>query len=143
MFAFMAHSENKEEEDKVTLLDMKHDPNTYSLKKLRTLANVMIESVIELTSERDIINVELESLNENRDKMDEKMLKVEDTMDVLESDKIELKKQLHLINDKAEKQKGKSNSLRIDLEEKLKTSETNLSLALERSNNLERDIVKL
>ena len=50
---------------------------------------------------------------------------------------------MHLINDKAEKQKGKSNSLRIDLEEKLKTSETNLSLALERSNNLERDIVKL
>ena len=50
MFAFMAHSENEDDEDKVTLLDMKHDLNTYSLKKLRTLANVMIDSVIELTS---------------------------------------------------------------------------------------------
>ena len=32
MFAFMDHSKNKNEEDKVTLLDMKHDLNTYSLK---------------------------------------------------------------------------------------------------------------
>ncbi|XP_015084274.1 uncharacterized protein LOC107027691 [Solanum pennellii] len=80
MFVFMAHSENEDDEDKVTLLDMKHDLNTYSLKKLRTLANVMIDSVIELTSERDIMNAELESLNENRDKMGEKMLKSEDQM---------------------------------------------------------------
>ena len=36
MFAFMAHTENEEEDDKVTLLDMKHDLNNYSLKKLRT-----------------------------------------------------------------------------------------------------------
>ena len=105
----MAHSENEDDEDKVTLLDMKHDLNTYSLKKLRTLANVMIDSVIELTSERDIMNVELESLNENRDKMGEKMLKIEYQMVFLESEKIELKKQLHLINEKDEKQKGKSN----------------------------------
>ena len=70
MFSFMAHSKNEDDEDKVTLLGMKHDLNTYSLKKLRTLANVMNDSVIELTTERDIMNVELESLNENRDKMD-------------------------------------------------------------------------
>ena len=31
MFAFMAYSENEEDEDKVTLIDMKHDLNTYSL----------------------------------------------------------------------------------------------------------------
>ncbi|XP_069151836.1 uncharacterized protein [Solanum lycopersicum] len=105
MFAFMAHSENEDDEDKVTLLDMKHDLNTYSLKKLRTLANVMIDSMVELTSERYIMNAELKSLNENRDKMGEKMLKIEDQMAVLEYEKIELKKQLHLINEKAEKQK--------------------------------------
>ena len=32
MFAFMAHTENEEEDDKVTLLDMKNDLNNYSLK---------------------------------------------------------------------------------------------------------------
>ena len=53
---------NEEDEDKVTLRDMKHDLNNYSLKKLRTLANVMIDSVFDLTSERDIMNAELDSL---------------------------------------------------------------------------------
>ena len=32
MFALMAHTENEEEDDKVPLLDMKHDVNNYSLK---------------------------------------------------------------------------------------------------------------
>nr|XP_010318127.1 uncharacterized protein LOC104646422 [Solanum lycopersicum] len=91
MFAFMAHSENEEEENKVTLLDIKHDLNIYSLKKLRTLANVMIDSVIELTSERTIMNAELDSLTENKVKLEEKMLKMEDKMASLESDKTELK----------------------------------------------------
>lgn len=50
---------------------------------------------------------------------------------------------MHLINEKAKKQKGKSNCLQVDLEEKLKTSKTNLGLALERRNYLEKDIVKL
>ena len=53
--------------------------------------------------------------------MNEQMLKVEDKIVSLESDKIELKNQLHLINEKAEKPKGKSNCLQVELEEKLKT----------------------
>ena len=57
----MTHSENEDDEDKVTLLGMKHDLNTYSLKKLRTLANVRIDSVIELTSERDIMMLSLKA----------------------------------------------------------------------------------
>ena len=60
----------------------------------------------------------------------------------LESDKKELKKQLHQINEEAEKQKEKSNGLQVELEEKLKTYETDLALALEKRNNLEREIVK-
>ena len=76
----------------------------------------MIDSVIELNSERDIMNAQLESLNENRDKMNEQMLKVEDKIVSLVSDKIELKNQLHLINEKAEKQKGKFSGLQVVLE---------------------------
>ena len=86
----MAHTENEEEDDKVTLLDMKNNLNYYSLKKLRTLANVMIDSVIELTSERDIMNAELDSLTENKVKLEEKMSKMEDKMASLESDNTEL-----------------------------------------------------
>ena len=62
MFTLMAHTGNEEEDNQVTLLDMKNDLDKYSLKKLRTLAKVMIGSVIELTSERDTMNAELDSL---------------------------------------------------------------------------------
>ena len=67
---------------------MKNDLNSYSLKKLRTLTKVMIDSVIELTSERDIMNAELDSLTENKVKLEEKMSK----MVSLESDNTDLKK---------------------------------------------------
>ena len=71
MFALMAHTENEEEDDQVTLLDMKNDLDNYSLKKLRTLAKVMIDSVIELTSERDTMNADLDSLTENKVQLEE------------------------------------------------------------------------
>ena len=73
MFALMAHTENEEEDNHVTLLDMKNDLDKYSFKKLRTLAKVMIDSVIELTSERDTMNAELDYLTENKVKLEEKM----------------------------------------------------------------------
>ena len=73
MFALMAHTENEEEDNHVTLLDMKNDLDKYSLKNLRTSAKVMIDSVIELTSERDTMNVELDSLTENKVKLEEKI----------------------------------------------------------------------
>ena len=94
MFALMAHTKNEEEDNQVTLLDMKNDLDKYSLKKLRTLAKVMIDSVIELTSERDTMNAELESLTENKVKLEEKMSR----MVSLESDNSELKNQLNQIN---------------------------------------------
>ncbi|XP_069150409.1 uncharacterized protein [Solanum lycopersicum] len=95
MFALMAHTENEEEDDQVTLLDMKNDLDKYSLKKLRTLAKVMIDSVIELTSERDNMNAELDSLTENKVKLEEKMSKIVS----LESDNFELKNQLNKITE--------------------------------------------
>ena len=73
---------------------MKNDVDKYSLKKLRTLAKVMIDSVIELTSERDTMNAELDSLTENKVKLEEKMSR----MVSLESDNSELKNQLNQIN---------------------------------------------
>ena len=50
---------------------MKNDLDKYSLKKLRTLAKVMIDFVIELTSERDTMNAELDSLTENKVTLEE------------------------------------------------------------------------
>ena len=87
MFALMAHTENEEEDNQVTLLDMKNDLDKYSLKKLRTLAKVTIYSVIELTSERDTMNAELEILTENKVQFEETMSR----MVSLESNNSDLK----------------------------------------------------
>ena len=61
----------------------------------------------------------------------------------LELKNSELKNQLCQITEEAEKLNGKSNSLQVEIQEKLKNSEKNLSLSLEKSNKLEQDIVKL
>ncbi|XP_069152712.1 uncharacterized protein [Solanum lycopersicum] len=137
--ALMAHTENEEEDNQVTLLDMKNDLDKYSHKKLRALEKVMLDSVIELTSERDTMNAELEILTENKVQFEETMSR----MVSLESNNSELKNQLYQITEEAEKLNGKSNSLQAEIQEKLKNSETNLSLSLEKSNKLEQDIVKL
>ena len=116
MFALMAHTENEEEDNQVTLLDMKIDLDKYSLKKLRTLAKVMLDSVIDLTSERDAMNAELEILTENKVQFEETMTR----MVSLEFKNSELKHQLCQFTEEAEKLNGKPNSLQAEIQEKLK-----------------------
>ncbi|XP_069148737.1 uncharacterized protein [Solanum lycopersicum] len=98
MFALMAHKENEEEDNQVTLFDMKIDLDKYSLKKLRTLAKVMLDSVIELTSERDTMIAELEILTENKGQFEDTMSR----MVSLELKNSELKNQLCQITEEAE-----------------------------------------
>ena len=66
---------------------------------MRTLAKIMIDSVIELTSKRDTMNAELDSLTENKVKLEEKMSR----MVSLESNNSELKNHLNQITEEAEK----------------------------------------
>ena len=47
------------------------------------------------------------------------------------------------ITEEAENLNGKPNSLQAEIQEKLKNSEKNLSLSLEKNNKLEQDVVKL
>ena len=140
MFSFMAQSDEEDGEDKVTLLDSKKNLNTYSLKILRRLPNFLIDFVIALTSERDSMKAEFESLSENTEQMGMEMSVIENQMVVLESEKLELKNRLDIMIDKLGKRKGESTSLQIKLEENQKTSETKIALALERNSNLERDL---
>ncbi|XP_069152835.1 uncharacterized protein [Solanum lycopersicum] len=139
MFALMAHKENEEEDNQVTLFDMKVDLDKYSLKKLRTLAKVMLDSVIELTFERDTMIAELEILTENKGQFEDTMSR----MVSLELKNSKLKNQLCQITEEAENLNGKPNSLQAEIQEKLKNSEKNLSLSLEKNNKLEQDVVKL
>lgn len=60
LFAFMAKSNN---EEKVTLFDLNKNVNTHSFWMLRNLENGLIDYVIELTTEKDSMNNNLDSLN--------------------------------------------------------------------------------
>lgn len=54
MFTFMAKSDNEEDQENVTLYDLKQNLNAYYVRKLRNLANVLIDSVIESTIEKKL-----------------------------------------------------------------------------------------
>ncbi|XP_027772674.1 uncharacterized protein LOC114077194 [Solanum pennellii] len=124
-------SEDPNEPNDVAMVAV-HEEEPFSMK-------FMIDSVIELTSERDIMNAELDSLTENKVKLEERISK----MMSLESDNTELKNQLNQIIEEAEKLNGMSNGLQVEIEEKLKNSEKNLGLSLEKSNRLENNIYSL
>ena len=53
LFAFMEKSDN---EEKLTLFDLKKNVNTYSFRRLRNLESVLIDYVIELTTKKDSMN---------------------------------------------------------------------------------------
>ena len=113
MFSFMDQSNEEDDEDKVSLLDSKQNLNTYSLKRLRRLPNVLIDFVIELSSERDSMKAEFECLIEDTKQMGMEMSVVENQMVVLESEKLELINQLDLMIEKSGKRKGEFTSLQI------------------------------
>lgn len=56
MFAFMEKSDDEEVEEEVTLSDFKQNLHVYSIKRLRSLAAVLIDSITKLTSKKDLMN---------------------------------------------------------------------------------------
>uniref|UniRef100_A0A0V0IPX0 Putative ovule protein n=1 Tax=Solanum chacoense TaxID=4108 RepID=A0A0V0IPX0_SOLCH len=126
LFAFMAKSDDEDNEDKVTLLDIKQNLNTYSVRRLRNLANVLIDSVIELTTEKDSMNISLDILSEEKTVTTAHMSFIEEQLTVLEAENLELKNQLSLMIEKSGKRKGEVTSLQTELEASLNTAETQL-----------------
>ena len=50
MFRFMEKYDDEEGEEKIIILDIKQNLNVGSIRRLRNLANILIESGIELTT---------------------------------------------------------------------------------------------
>lgn len=66
MFTFMAKSDDEEDDKKVSIFYLKQNLNAYSIRKLKNLVVVQIDSVIELTTEKDSMNNNLENFNEEK-----------------------------------------------------------------------------
>ena len=65
-FALMAKSDDEEDEEEVTLSDLKQNLHVYCVKKLRILAAVLIDSIIESTTETELMNNSLDILHEEK-----------------------------------------------------------------------------
>lgn len=62
--ASMLVIQDEDDEDEVTLLDIKKKLNILSVRRLRKPANILIDSIIELMIEKDSMNNSLDSLYE-------------------------------------------------------------------------------
>lgn len=86
MFSFMAKSDDENDEDGVTLLNIKKNLYTLSVRRLRKLANILIDFVKELTTEKDSMNSSLDSLSEEKVMMIVQMSVIEEQLVVLKSE---------------------------------------------------------
>lgn len=62
MFAFMQKQDNEE----VTLSDFKQNVNSFSIKKFRNLVVVLIDSIIDLITEKNLLNNSLEIFQDEK-----------------------------------------------------------------------------
>ena len=106
---------------------------------MRILAAVLIDSIIESTTETELLNNSLDILHEEKVALVDQMYVVEEKVIFIEAENLELKKRLKMLNEKSGK--GKEEASRMELEASLNTVETKLPMALERNNQLERDLV--
>ena len=86
LFSFMAKSDDENDEDGVTLLNIKKNLYTLSVRRLRKLANILIDFVKELTTEKDSMNSSLDSLSEEKVMMIVQMSVIEEQLVVLKSE---------------------------------------------------------
>ena len=134
IFVLMAKSDDEEDEEEVTLSDLKQNLHVYCVKKLRILAAVLIDSIIESTTETELMNNSLDIFHEEKVALIDKMSVVEENVIVLEVENVELKKRLKMLSEKSGKGKEEASKMQMELEASLNTAKTKLAMDLERNN---------
>jgi len=139
IFSLMAKSDDKEDQNEVTLLDLKDDLDSLSIKKVRKLAALLIDSVDELTSENLMISEKLSMCEDENSVLNAQMSKLSIRIGILD-------------NDSPEPSEGPGTSvggkrklsiLEEELEEKLKILESKLVASLETNSQLRKDLSKV
>ncbi|KAH0665359.1 hypothetical protein KY285_026565 [Solanum tuberosum] len=143
MFAFMEKSNDEEAEEEVTLFDHKQNLHAYSVRELRNLAAILIDYITELTTEKDVMNNSLDIFHEEKVALVDHRSVVEEQLTVLETENLELVEKLKMLSEKCGRGKGEAINLQIEQETSLNTDETKLALALERNDQIERDLVRV
>ncbi|KAH0751737.1 hypothetical protein KY285_004885 [Solanum tuberosum] len=133
-------SESGESEclDDASMLAVQDDTNIFD-----GMFALMSKSDDEDDEEKDSMNNGLDILGEEKTVTTAHMSFIEEQLTVLEVENLELKNQLSIMIEKSGKRKGEDTSLQTELEASLNTTETRLALALERNDQMEKDLVLL
>ena len=127
MFAFMAKSNNEHVNEKVTLSYFNTNVNVFSIRKLRKLVGVFINSISELTTEKDLFNNSLDIFQNEKIVIVTQIYDIEKQVLVLEAKNLELKEKIKRVTIIISKGKYEANILHINIENKFHTSEINMN----------------
>ncbi|XP_075078888.1 uncharacterized protein LOC142164630 [Nicotiana tabacum] len=167
IFALMAKSDDDEdkEEDEVSFLDVQRNLKTYSMKKLMSLANVLIDAYHSLINEKNSLIEEIYGIEQERDYMVVSIVDLEETIESLKKQKevliegnanieherddllvvaVNLKEIIRELTMKSRpenSQKGKevASEAHIKLESELNSVKSSMCAELEKNNNFRKN----
>ncbi|XP_015167052.1 uncharacterized protein [Solanum tuberosum] len=139
IFSLMEKSDDEEDLNEVTLFYLKDDLDTLSIKRLRKLVALLIDSVDKLTSGNYTMSDMLKLCEDENSALNSQISEMSVRIGILETDSLEPKEE----SGTSEGGKRKLNNFEVELEEKLKTSECKLVAALEKNSQLVKDLCKI
>ncbi|XP_070026435.1 uncharacterized protein [Nicotiana sylvestris] len=99
LFALMAQSDDGEEDenDEVNFRDVQRNLKSYSYKKLRSLANVLIDAYYSLDNDKEILSIELGEAEQFRDDLVVCVVDLNETITNLEKEKEVLNEKINSV----------------------------------------------
>ncbi|XP_070010888.1 uncharacterized protein [Nicotiana sylvestris] len=99
LFALMAQSDDDEEDenDEVNFRDVQRNLKSYSSKKLRSLANVLIDAYYSLINDKEILTIELGDAEQSRDDLVVCVVDQNETIANLQKEKEVLNKKINSV----------------------------------------------
>ncbi|KAK4729569.1 hypothetical protein R3W88_022557 [Solanum pinnatisectum] len=139
IFSLMAKSDDEDDQDEITLFDLKSDLDTLSIKRLRKLIVVLIDSVDELTNENVMLSEKLSLCEDEKTALISQMSEINVRLSILETENLQIEEEPCT----SEGGKRKLSSYELDLEESLKITESKLVASLERNSRLVKDLTQV
>ncbi|XP_070017594.1 uncharacterized protein [Nicotiana sylvestris] len=164
IFAFMAQSDDEDDDDEVNFLDVQRNLKSYSPKKLMSLENLLIDAYHSLVNDRDVLIVKLGEVEQSRDDLVIVAVDLRESIENLKKERNVLKKRIENVEQKRDDllvvvmdlketigkptmqsrdenyQKGKevASEVHNKLENELKKVQFSLCAELEKTNNFRK-----
>ncbi|XP_049410536.1 uncharacterized protein LOC125873707 [Solanum stenotomum] len=138
IFSLMAKSDDEENQDEVTLFDLKSDLDTLSIKRLRKLIVVLIDSVDKITIHNLMLREKLSLCEDEKAYLNSQMSEMSVQVSILETENLQPNE-----GPSTSEGKRKLNSFKVELEESLEASESKLVVSLEKNPQLMKNLSQI